>query len=158
MRYAFTGMDKALHTTKERRNTNTIFMHLSTDPSIGDEFLLKRLLSRVERCLHDPKSPLRARFAEEDADNAIKMATAAKSFDPAAVDRIPCYKGWRSLSKGIAKAETGTTGAATGVTIDAAGCSLTILSNSLNASPERFLISLVVFMMFLEPIGNATNT
>ena len=54
--------------------------------------------------------------------------------------------------------ETGTTGAATGVTIDAAGCSLTMLSNSLNASPERFLISLVVFMMFLEPMGKATNT
>jgi len=59
-------MDKALHTTKERRNTNTIFMHLSTDPCIAEPLLFSRLLDGLERCLDDPKSPLRARFAEED--------------------------------------------------------------------------------------------
>ena len=65
-RYAFTGMDRALNTTKALRDTNTIFLHLRVDASISDEFLLERLLSRLERRLDAPKSALRARFAEEN--------------------------------------------------------------------------------------------
>ena len=79
MRYAFTGMDRALHTTKERRNANTIFLCLSTDPSIGDAFLLKRLLDRLERRLDDPKSPLRARFDEDDDYSYYYDATPSKA-------------------------------------------------------------------------------
>ncbi len=41
-------------------------MHLSTDPSIAEPLLFSRLLDGLERCLDEPKSPLRARFAEED--------------------------------------------------------------------------------------------
>jgi hypothetical protein len=88
MRYKLTGMDRVLCTTKEHRHVNTIFIHLSTDPSIASTFLFRRILDRIERCLDEPKSPLRARFDANDDYSYHYDATPSRTLARRIVKRV----------------------------------------------------------------------